>query len=49
MVTVVDNGRRVMRTKTDQGTGRDGGFGSEGKVTGERKAWVRKEKFEEIS
>ena len=49
MVTVVDNGRRVMRMKTDQGKGRDGGFGSEGKVTGERKASVRKRKIEEIS
>ena len=49
MVTVVDNGRWVMRMKTDQGKGRDGGFGLEGKVTGERKASVRKRKIEEIS
>ena len=48
-MTVVDNGRRVMRMKTDQGKGRDGGFGSEGKVTGERKASVRKEKLKRLA
>ena len=33
-----------MMVKTDQEEEKDGGFGSEGKVTGERKASVRKEK-----